>query len=545
MSPAQDALTIALLVTAFAVLRRVYFRICRLPDRVYRSRSIVLASLRRSGPAILGVATAAAVGAGAWAGSWDTFEDGSWLRLVVATSVTLLAWTNATYEINAYYAREHLIDRGLVLMLGALVWVHPAFTPAFLLVMMPVWRQVTHPSVVAEAITDKLLVVDVVIAFSGFVALRPFTGAATWHYMVLAMGLVGTHYFHPGWCKVTLGPRVWSWALCNRLSDLTMNAWVLGHLGFLSSRAMSRVGRVMRPLDAPIQCVTLAVELAAIGLLADRAFAVALLLSFVVMHGAILLAAGLAFWKWSAVDLALVAFLVGAQPSIGPLFSPLALGASATIVALGRWHSAPAQLGWFDSRLVETFRYEVVGRDGRVYALPNNFCAPYDQAFSQGRFAYLYDRPGLVATHGVIRPRRGAVGALALRHLIDRTGGDPGRIERLRRRYGTVRFDEASARRFDSFLRSYFGYLSRTRKRHTCYRWLPHPKHFWHWTRGEVYRMQVPVAAVRIRYIAVFTEPGNIRTIEDRVVREVMIELHGVVRAPGETACAWADSPAA
>ncbi|HZW11389.1 MAG TPA: hypothetical protein VFF69_15905 [Phycisphaerales bacterium] len=533
MPSARDLLVVALSLVIYAILRRLYFRVCRLPERAYRSRCIVGAACRRPAFAALGVATVAPVAMLARGVTWGSLEDGGLLRLVVATAAGVLAWTNATIEINAYHGREHLLDRALVLILGALVAVHPAFTPAFLIVMMPVWRQVTHPEAVAEAITDKLLVVDVVVAFVAFLQVHVIVGAATWHYMVVAMGLVAMHYFHPGWSKVRLGPRPWSWVVGNRLSDLTMNAWVLGHLGFLPAPTVGRAGRLMRPLDVPIQCATLALELAAIALLADRTLAIGLLLGFVVMHAAILAASGLAFWKWSALDLALVVFLLGAGPAVvGPLFSPPALAASIAIAVLGRLHSTPAPLGWFDSRLVETFRYEVVGADGRVYALPNNFCAPYDQAFSQGRFAYLYDRPALVATHGVIRARRGAIGALALRRLIDRTGGDPRKIDRLRRRYGVRRFDADRARRFDDFVRRYFGFIARTGRRRTPFSWLPHPKHFWHWTRGEAYRMQAPAAALRVRYLAVFTEPGNIRVVEDRIVREVEIPGQPVSCAP-------------
>ncbi len=529
-SPAHAVLVIVLTILIYALLRRGYFRVCRLPEAAYRSASITVAAWRTPKFIIFGVATIAPVVVWASKLSWDSFEDGWLLRLVIGVGAVLLAWTNATYETNAYFGREHLLDRGLTLVLAALVAIHPAFTPIFLLTMMPVWRQVTYPGI-AEAITDKLLVVDLIIAFAAFLYVHLLLGGETWHYMTVAMGLVAMHYWYPGWAKVRLGPRPWSWALGNRTSDLAMNAWVYGHVGFLRRETVGRIVDVMRRFDVPIQALTLSVELASVFLLANRWLAIALLGMFVVMHVGIFISSGLAFWKWSVMDVALIVFLLGAGPhTLEHLFSPMALALSVMIVALGGWHSAPAWLGWIDSRLVQLFRYEVVDVRGRVYALPNNFCAPYDQAFCQGRFGFLTDRPALVATHGNIRPNASSdkqgergISAYRMRMLIDRTNGDPRRVDRLCRRYGVNRFDAEQARRFDVFIGQYFGYLNRTGRKSTIFGWLPHPKHFFHWTRGDVYRMRAPAAVVRVRYLEVFTEPSNYRVIQDCVVREIEV----------------------
>lgn len=550
----RDLAIIAAALVVYAVLRRLYFTVCRLEPRAYFQPCVVAAGITGPGGwrfSLLAVATILPASVLAPHLSWAALDDGGLLRMVVGIAAGLLAWTNAGCDFNAYYGRRHLVDRALIVLTGALVLAHPVFVPAFLMVLMPFWRQVTHPPVIGEAITDKLLVVDLVIAFAAFVQvwaallLMPAAiGVQTYHFMVLAMGLVSMHYFFPGWAKVRLG-RPWTWVMKNRLSDLVMNAWVHGHAGFLPRRVAARIVRFMRPLDIPMQAATLAIELAALILLADQRLAVAVLGALVLMHIGIILASGIAFWKWAIVGSAMIVFLLSAGPAtLMPLFSTEALACGVAVALLGRWHSTPAMLGWFDSRLVQFFRYEIIDEHGRIHALPNTFFAPYDQAFCQGRLAFLCDEPFLVATHGNIRPRESGPSAGVIRALIERSEGDPSRIARLCRRYGAVRKDEAQAERFDRFIRRSFDNLSRHRRKTTIFGLLWHPKHFWHWNntdaaaQAQVYHMGIAPAAFRVRFLEIFTEPSRFTILTDRIVREVSLAQPGVIGqiAPAATA---------
>lgn len=552
----HDALIIALILLLYAILRRAFFHVGQLRARAYHQPSITLAAFRRRGILLLAAATILPVALASPSLAWSRFDDGALLRVVVGVGVGILAWMTGGSAINAYFGRRHAFDRVLVVVLAALTLVHPAFLPAFLIVMMPMWRQLAHPPAIAEAITGKLLIIDQVIAFLAFLMIGAAANLAgslvsttlpqTWHFMVIAFGLTAMHYFYPGLSKARLGPWPWSWAVHNRITNLTMNAWVYGYAGFLSRETIARWTRRMRPFTIPIQIATMAIELGALLLLADRTLAIVLLSGFISMHAAIALTSGITFWKWMLFDAALIAFLVGAQPAAGGtidmLFSPAALIVSVVIVFTGHYHSTPSPLGWFDSKLVEHFRCEVVCEDGRTLTVTNTFFAPYDGGFCQGRLTYLADPHVrlLVSTYGTLRPPPGSGrgAALQLTRLIDRSGGDPRRLGQIRQRFGTVRANIHHAMLFDDFIRRFFAGVQ-ARRRRRLGKLLSPPHQLMQWPQGPLFDPAAcpsPVVQCRVRLVVVFTDVDHFRIISDEIVRTIDLARPAMIAQIAEVA---------
>lgn len=519
----RDLLLIGAVLAVYTVFRRVAYRVFRLPESDYFRRCIVLAGLRRRGVAV-GAAALCVPGLWLGTGGWGAFDDAAALRTVVVTAVLLIAWITTTYDINHYYGRTHAADRLVVAALAAGAVANPAFVAPFLVAAMLVWHQASHPWGVNQSFTDKLLVIDALVGFTAWIAVGAAAPVLTWHYLALLLGLVATYYFYPGLAKLRIGPRPWSWVACNRLHNLIRSTWVYGHLGFLSERAMLRVARAVRPLNVPLQAATLAVELGVVLMPLSQDLTIGILACLIVMHAAIFLSSGLAFWKWAVLDAAIIAGLMVAGPAtLGPLFSWPVLLAVGVTVALGPWHSQPAWLVWYDGPLVNLLRYEVVDPQGRTWNLPNAFIGPYDQPFCQGRIHWIIPAPMLVGIFGNIRRTDGRIGSLALMRLLERTGGDAARVARLRRRFGLRRLDPKRAEHFDRFIRRYFANLNASRRRRLAPRLLCHPKHFHHWTRDPAYRMQSPVTSFRAWYVEAYADDRGVSVLGEFIVREVEV----------------------
>jgi hypothetical protein len=77
---------------------------------------------------------------------------------------------------------------------------------------------------------------------------------------------------------------------------------------------------------------------------------------------------------------------------------------AALLVLTGSYWASPSTLGWYDTRLTYTYRYEVTGLSGKRYALPVRFFEPYGDVFTMANFGYLPTSHGmLVFPYGTTR----------------------------------------------------------------------------------------------------------------------------------------------
>lgn len=373
--------------------------------------------------------------------SWPELDGGSGLRPFVLLLVGWSTWAAVTFDRNLFLHESFDLDRTLLVLLALLAAWRPVFVIPHLFLFQALEHQFDDPfgrQIFSRVILEQLLVVFVAWLLAGAVARRHQARV----YVFVAGAVLASFYWYPGVVKLRRG-----W--------LTDGSPYLGGFaayvnGWLASWPIERVDRLIevgRLVDPASRVFTVVVELAAVLFLVHRWSARILLVSWVFLHAGIWLFSGVSFLVWIAVDIAFLGLLLVGRGRVGgtePWFSPvLALAGTALIVVSPIWVRPPA-VGWFDTRLVYTYRYVAVDSAGNVGAFPAD-ATPLWQAWCARDFPRLLTEPALPVRFGKTNDHR-------LAGRIAELDGSPEALFALEREIGVVQFDARAAADFDRFL---------------------------------------------------------------------------------------------
>lgn len=375
---------------------------------------------------------------------WTDLEGGGSLRAVAAVAIATLAIGFSLYSYNSYLDRWHFLDRVLVaaLAIGA-VW-RLALLPAFTLVCYAVVGQFSVP-LGSYSWTDKIPVFEVLWAIQIAVAWQVVSRARRLDgrpVLVAVVAVMGARYLSAGVDKLRIG---WLWN--TDLSNLVKSARVEGWLRWMPLGTVEHIAAVVGFFNPLLLVGTLAIEIGCVLLLftTPRLRLVALS-GFIVLHVSIFLLTGIFFWKWIAVDAALIVVLVRHQVE----FRRRTLMAG-FIVAVVLHAQVPVNLAWVDSPVTHVFSIVAVDSDGEEFVVPERYFAPFQLIFNQDRFGYLTDEPLLANAYGTLDR---SVDAAAIEGLTRENYASR------RDEYGVVRFSEIRSMLFDEFIRA------------QCHRWV-------------------------------------------------------------------------
>ncbi len=522
-SPVWLALHVAPLVALFVVIEGRLMAACRLPEASYYEPVIILQLARQAAaqPSALvgiGVLVGLAIVRGPflWRG-WSELEHGRALRVLVGGLAIVFAWTFATYDINFYFGRTHVVDRALLVVLAFLTCWRPVFLVFFLPLLLAVIWQFEYP-LGGYSWTDKNVPVRVLLLFLGTLLWLSISGARrTGPFLFAAFCLVAAHYWIPGLEKLRLG-----WLGHGQLHHITLAAWANGWLAGVDAAQISSVVHGVARAEWVSLGFTIAAEAGALFFMLRRGVALALLFAWIILHAAIFAASGICFWKWALLDAGLIALLI----AIGPAAATRMFGFAPLIVSLPLISGAPywcppVRLGWFDTRIADTYRYTVIGESGSARRIAPSFFAPYDLTMAQNRFGYLSRYPVLVSTYGMTQDRN-----LAKLLLAARTSAD---IENLEAQLGTKLFDEAKIARFDEFLSRA---LAVRRKERPWYTVVHPPAHIWTAARDPAYRREDVARHLLVDRVTTLWDGERLHELRVERVRELAI---GGGRSPGKT----------
>lgn len=457
--------------------------------------------------------------------SWQAmggFEPFRWAAAAMALS---LAWAAGTSARNLFLGRTYGADRLLLLALAALVAVHPAAAPVFLVHLTVFVRQYEHPACMLYSFTEMRLPLDLLMLVSAWPLVSMLAGPPPETLLVAVLSITAAAYVIPGIAKVQMGGGVnpWRWLRHNQVHRLVVSAYQQGWLGSLPCARMLALARVLKRFNFPIAVITLAIELAGVALLAGPDLALWLLAAWVGLHAVILLTSGINFWKWVLTDLALAWMVASLGPeAAAALFRPEHLAASIAIIATQSLHARCMRLGWLDGRLNNFFRIEAVGASGRARPLPRGFFAPYDVVFAQCRHFFLCPWQVLVNAYGVI-DRRGLDG-WRLFTALEATNGRPDALEQVRARFGVNHRNDRLAAEFERFIIESLTLINAGPTR--CW-WsaFAAPRHIYcgNDRPDSAAFMREPIVAVRIYAVETWYDDREIRTLHDRLVREFAV----------------------
>lgn len=412
-------LVVAATIALHAFLWPRIFAGARLPHAAY-FEAVPLARIfdRRTLLVLLAVHAAWVLAAGRKM-SWRRIDPRRRARLLVTGTAAIFALTIATYSYNFYYDQGFLLDRLLVLALGVLVWLHPAWVLPFLVAMLALAHQTLYPlPEAAWAWPDKRLPLDFLVLFVSYLYVRTVTRPRRHVVLVLALALTGAVYSHAAITKLGFGPAPWSWVVDNELSNLVVSSFLTsGWLRPLGEATVLWLAKAADPWDPLLQGLTLVLELAGFAVLLRGRLTRYVLAGFVVMHTGILLASGIFFWKWIVFDLLLLWYFDAVRRDSGPaavplrgpyridrrLFAPATVALVLLVVAGTRFYFYNVPFAWWDTRLANQVRLQAVTASGERYPIDGRSFAPYDVLFVQSRFYYLVDVPVLAGTFGTCR----------------------------------------------------------------------------------------------------------------------------------------------
>lgn len=151
------------------------------------------------------------------------------------------------------------------------------------------------------------------IVFSSFVWLSFWRRFNTRHFMFVSLCLVASYYYCAGLAKVLYGLN-FSWVVDNHTSNLFLAAWQHGWLGwFLKEDDALAFTALLQRVDlmSAVFTVFIAEMGAILWMVLHPRVTRWWLLAAATLHVGIFAFAGVCFWKWLVLDLALWHFLRG------------------------------------------------------------------------------------------------------------------------------------------------------------------------------------------------------------------------------------------
>jgi hypothetical protein len=519
------ATDVAPMVALYVGIERALAVSCRLPEAAYTGPVIAAGLLRRvAGQPLALVAVAALVALGLWRRepvlrAWSELEHGRALRWLVSGIALFFAWAFSSYDTNLYFDRAHLADRALLLALAACVVWRPVFVAAFLPLLVAMVWQFEYP-LGGYSWTDKSAPFRALVFFlAGFLWLAVRGERRTGALLFGIGALVAGHYWVPGLEKLRLG-----WLAHGHLHHLTLAAWENGWLVSLDADRIAALVRALAWFDPWLQAFTLVAEAGALFFFWRREVALGLLAAWALLHAGIFVTSGICFWKWMLLDAALFAVIWRLpRESAQRIFGPGPLLVSLPLVLFAWSWCAPVRLGWYDTRLAYTYRYEATGVSGARYRLAASFFAPFDLQFAQNRFDYLTRTPALVSTYGNTQDAGIANALLAAR--------DADTVFALEARMGRVLYDERRSARLDAFLVRYLSAWNRRGMERQWYAALGAPLHIRTAPREPAYRGQEPIARLAIERVTTLWNGERLEEIRVERVRELAIDAGSAARA--------------
>ncbi|RMF79522.1 MAG: hypothetical protein D6737_11175 [Chloroflexi bacterium] len=451
--------------------------------------------------------------------SWYWMENGRALRWFITFMCAIIAWKFSTYDYNYYLNQEHFVERILLILLVAGVYLSPATVPVFTAFSIIVIKQLEYPlGLFVYSWTDKSLVFAVLILFIVYLYVRAVSRVSTFVFVFLMLCLIGSYYFIPGASKIVLGPYPWSWLVHNRLDHLFVSSYLNGWFRPINESTILSIASMMRSVDVLFRGITLVIEAGAIILLLRQRLTLVFIAGFILLHTAIFISSGIFFWKWILLDSAVLVFVYTNrnQPIIQRLYTWQIAVLSVFIILFSKYYFSPIPLGWFDANVNQTYQLEALTTTGETYPIARSFMAPYDLIFSQARYHFLNPSPTLINTYGTIFDFNA--------YIAISTAQTPDIFSQIAQSRGQVRYDATRAAHFDSFMQIYFCNLDEHERRISLIPLPPSFQHILTFSEPNHYRGQSPVEQIQVRYMETFYQNGQIETTQSEIVRIIDID---------------------
>lgn len=461
---------------------------------------------------------------------WSEFDHSKWLRIFIFFCALPLAWYYSTFEFNYFLGHSHLFDRIFLIILLGLIWVHPAFASIFIVFLMAFANQFYQPFGHLSG-SDRKAPIDMLILFGSLLYFKLFS--APWAqgllksfkpsilkidkrrsillFLILAAGIIGGLYATPAIVKV-----FYSWLQYEQLDLILPSKYLRGWLATLDPGVIASINSYIQLFNKPMIIGVLILEFAGMWILFKRRLFVLLLVAFCLLHIMIFVLAGILFWKWIFVDIALAVCVWQMTKSEEKwLFNR----ANAWIVFFLVLFSIPLfnaqRLGWLDINFDRLYELEVKTESGRTLPVHWSTVHPYSLTFGSNRFDYLLDEPTInrASSWDIEFVKE----VLAVR--------DPSEVKLIKEKYASLRFDESKKKNFELFLRRYFSKIQDPSARlPQIFYWIQAPNHIHSFISDIDFKELDKIVSVSVRVKEYIGIDHKFHKVLDKELMEITLQ---------------------
>lgn len=437
-----------------------------------------------------------------------------WVRVLLSATLIVMTWNLATFGFNHYTGHGYWIDRLLLVGLTALALWHPKWV-VLLLGHSLLYLGQQRLSIGDIETTDKFPLIDTMVVIVAFMLIRSFLPIRRRSLVWFLLVLQSINYFAPGIAKLIVVSDPLAWVTENPLEALVATGYHHGWFYWTDLATVESLAGVAASVGLILAIFTILNELGFALAPIGRRIGAAFLCLAIGMHLGIFTLTGIFFWKWILFDALLLACLLRMRRDPKPTRKRRII-AVIVLFACFPLYARPEFLGWMDTRVSETYFYEVVTESGEVYRIDQADMSPYDITIEQGGMHYA--NPSKVITYhwdSAKHPEQAAaINAIRteaeLRDFIDQ--------------HGEVQFNPE---RNTELKRFWTRYLRHANQHAGEYRWLNRigpPTHMQVRSGGDRYDFAQPAKTLRVRFQRSFYDGERIRIVDDRVVQEFEIE---------------------
>lgn len=485
----------------------------------YEQPLLLLGVLERLGVVRLGalmVLTLTLMRYGSLLDPWESLELGQQQRWLVVFLAGIMAWTFSTYGYNYYYDQAHYFDRAMIVVLVPFIHFRPLFLYPFLLIVFCIMWQLGEPPLGSGSIFSHYLqVLHILTLFGATFLIHSVTGSRRADgFFFLKCCLVAGAYWEPAVAKLEI-----NWINHGHLYRMLLAAYAHGWVSFLEPSALVSLAKAISWFDWPMRIFVMTIEAGYLVFLWRRSVSVALLATVMVLHLGVFALYGYFFWTWVLVDAALLIILVRDwQARRIEIYDRHRFLISVLFIGFASVWCNPSHLGWFDTRVTYTYRFEGFGVSGKQYSIPPRFFEPYGDVFTMSNFGYLpRDHGVLVGPYGISRV------PVVAESLMEAT--TPNEIFALESEIAGRRHDPVRAERFYAFIARYIANRNKTGGRGGALQALHPPAQFWSFGRGEVYEGQEPIREVAVNEVTTLFDENSLVEIRSLELRRIPIPV--------------------
>jgi len=454
--------------------------------------------------------------------TWEHFEGYRALRWVIMALIACFVWAGTTFDYNMYLDQGHFLDRALLLIFGVLSWRSPLFVPFFTKMAIVMMREWSFPMFHDDF--DWRAITGVLVLFSGFVWLSFLRGMRTVHFIFGAICLIGSYYYYAGKAKVMFGPdQAWLWE--NELSNLFVNSWIHGWVGFIPKDTVVWLANALHWFDVPFQLLTVIIELGFLLVFVHPILTRVWLFLAAALHCGIFAMTGILFWKWIVADAMLLWFVSkGGRKIWDEAFRHRAVQVFGVLVIMlsPNWGYFRPQIGvaWWDTPYNESYNIYVTGVSGKQYLMAAKQFAPLDTRLIQEDMHYLSTEPHLTGVYGT------GYSYPLYKELYELDSADD--ATKLRQKRGRNGYNKAEAAVFGDFVRQFLHNTNKAGgKKHQWLGWVGKPEHLMTWPVWTDYDYQEPVVHLEVWREATYFDRKDILSWGETKLFETSIDHPG------------------